>query len=112
MMFTANDLAALRALSTSTLDTDAFGITITIRRSGSSLDPQVVRFAQTSSARDGRLLDQLNLQQAQGVVKVIGARTLDIAVGDKFAYEGIAYRVVWVDPEDTVERTAFAIGAQ
>ena len=71
--------------------------TITIRRGGSTLDPQVVRIARAGGG--GREMESAGGQESRGRVVVLGSATLDIRPGDRFNdSNGTLYRVIFVRP--------------
>ena len=88
----AADLAAMRG------DREE---TITIRRGGSTLDPQEVRIARAGGG--GRVVEGDGGQESRGRVVVLGSTTLDIRPGDRFNDSGgTLYRVIFVHPNRRV----------
>ena len=72
---------------------DDNAVSITIRRGGSTLVAQSVRIAGNGS---GRVNDNGEASQSVGTVVVLGSRSLDIQVGDRFTSGGQLYEVEFV----------------
>lgn len=90
-LMTSNDWTAMAGDTEQIRDDNA--VSIAIRRAGSTLAVQKVRIAGNGS---GRVNDSDGATQAVGTVVVLGSRTLDIQVGDRFTSGGQLYEVEFV----------------
>lgn len=90
-LMTSSDWAAMAGDTEQIRDDNA--VSIAIRRGGSTLASQSVRIAGNGS---GRVNDTDGASQSAGTVVVLGGKTLDIVVGDRFTSGGQLYEVEFV----------------
>jgi len=90
-LMSSADWAAMAGDTEQICDDNA--VSIAIRRGGSTLAGQSVRIAGNGS---GRVNDTDGASQSVGTVVVLGSRTLDIQVGDRFTSGGQLYEVEFV----------------
>ncbi len=94
-VLTAGDITAMRADIARVIDDNP--TSLVLRRGGTSLSAQTVR-VESKGGPGGTILINGSLVQRRGMCVVIGSPNLNIAVEDRFTYQGELYRINQVDP--------------
>lgn len=79
--------------------------TVTLRRGTVTVAAQTVRIVR---AGGGRALDSGQAEEQRGLVEMHGGTALDVAVNDRFNYDGRLYRIKFVHPNRRADAVAEA----